>query len=152
MQVVLTFYGNDIYIVCSVHLTKCDVHAMQVICCRVHHAHFVLCSRCFRAVHKRWCIAVCGAVSAILCTGTGVWHSMYCKTQEISSTWVYMLFVCSCCVHKLSLLFGSGRRKLLQCLLSVSQVLNSSEPYYIMNILYITDYCIWIQRARYSHT
>ena len=42
-----------------------------------------------------------------------------------------------------------GRRKLLQCLLDVRDILNSCEPYYILNNLYITDYTTWLQRARY---
>lgn len=42
-----------------------------------------------------------------------------------------------------------GRRKLLQCVLDVRDILNSSEPYYILNNLYITDYATWLQRARY---
>ena len=43
--------------------------------------------------------------------------------------------------------FRLGRRKLLQCLLTVRQTLNQTEPFYVMNNLYITDYCIWIQKA-----
>ena len=40
-----------------------------------------------------------------------------------------------------------GRRKLLQCLLSVRRTLNQTEPFYVMNDLYVTDYCIWVQKA-----
>ena len=45
-----------------------------------------------------------------------------------------------------------GRRKLLQCVLDIRDILNSSEPYYILNNLYITDYAIWLQSARYDVT
>ena len=41
----------------------------------------------------------------------------------------------------------TGRRKVLQCLLDIHQLLNSSEPYYILNNLYITDYCVWLQHS-----
>ena len=41
-----------------------------------------------------------------------------------------------------------GRRKLLQCLLAIRKILNNSEPHYILNNLYITDYAIWLQSAR----
>ena len=44
---------------------------------------------------------------------------------------------------------STGRRKLLQCLLSIHSTLNSSEPYYVLNNLYITDYCVWIQKTRF---
>ena len=40
---------------------------------------------------------------------------------------------------------------MLQCLLAVRQLLNSLEPYYILNNLYITEYCVWIQKARYVY-
>lgn len=43
-----------------------------------------------------------------------------------------------------------GRRKLLQCILDIRDILNSYEPYYILNNLYITDYAIWLQSARYK--
>ena len=43
-----------------------------------------------------------------------------------------------------------GRQKLLQCLLSIHQTLSTSEPYYILNNLYITDYCVWVQHSRYT--
>ena len=42
-----------------------------------------------------------------------------------------------------------GRHKLLQCLLQVHKILSGSESYYILNNLYVTDYCVWIQHARY---
>lgn len=44
-------------------------------------------------------------------------------------------------------LFRLGRRKLLQCVLDVRDVLNSCAPYYILNNLYLTDYAIWLQSA-----
>lgn len=47
------------------------------------------------------------------------------------------------------LLWSIGRRKLLQCVLDIREILNACEPYYVLNNLYITDYIIWLQRARY---
>lgn len=41
----------------------------------------------------------------------------------------------------------TGRHKVLQCLLDIHQLLNSSELYYILNNLYITDYCAWLQHS-----
>ena len=45
-------------------------------------------------------------------------------------------------------LFRLGRQRLLQCLLEVHQLLASSDPFYVFNDLYITDYCVWLQGAR----
>ena len=40
---------------------------------------------------------------------------------------------------------------MLQCALALRQLLNSLEPYYILNNLYISEYCVWIQKARCVH-
>lgn len=39
-----------------------------------------------------------------------------------------------------------GRRKILKCLLKIYKMFNNSEPRYLLNELYIIDYCIWIQK------
>lgn len=41
-----------------------------------------------------------------------------------------------------------GRKKVLQCLLEIQRFFISSEPRYLLNQLYITDYCVWIQRIK----
>uniref|UniRef100_A0A1B6M5G6 Protein SHQ1 homolog n=1 Tax=Graphocephala atropunctata TaxID=36148 RepID=A0A1B6M5G6_9HEMI len=40
-----------------------------------------------------------------------------------------------------------GRRQVLKCLLEVHSLFAHSEPRYLLNQLYISDYCIWLQRA-----
>ncbi|XP_074646856.1 protein SHQ1 homolog [Tubulanus polymorphus] len=45
------------------------------------------------------------------------------------------------------IIFSLGRKYLLKCLLDIHQILCHSESYYILNDLYITDYCVWIQSA-----
>ena len=50
----------------------------------------------------------------------------------------------------LFLLPFKGKSCLLKCLLSVRSLLNSSEPYYILNNLYVTDYCGWIQSTSHN--
>lgn len=41
-----------------------------------------------------------------------------------------------------------GKVCVLKCLLEVHKVFRANEPAYILNDLYVTDYCIWIQRAK----
>jgi protein SHQ1 len=41
----------------------------------------------------------------------------------------------------------SGKRQLLKCLLDVHRLFNKSNPRYLLNRVYIEDYCVWIQRA-----
>ncbi|XP_064632861.1 protein SHQ1 homolog [Lineus longissimus] len=43
------------------------------------------------------------------------------------------------------MIFSIGKRRLLKCLLEIHTCLNTSDPYYILNDIYITDYCIWLQ-------
>ncbi|XP_042679663.1 protein SHQ1 homolog isoform X3 [Centrocercus urophasianus] len=40
-----------------------------------------------------------------------------------------------------------GRAAVLKCLLDVHRIFRESDPAYILNDLFITDYCIWIQRV-----
>ncbi|XP_035986081.1 protein SHQ1 homolog isoform X2 [Fundulus heteroclitus] len=42
----------------------------------------------------------------------------------------------------------SGRGCVLRCLLHIHKVFRENEPAYILNDLYVTDYCIWIQRVK----
>ncbi|VDO64746.1 unnamed protein product [Onchocerca flexuosa] len=46
----------------------------------------------------------------------------------------------------LKFLLGKGRVSLLQCLVDVHIILSTSGNYrYLLNDLFITDYCLWIQ-------
>ncbi|XP_026855476.2 protein SHQ1 homolog isoform X2 [Electrophorus electricus] len=48
-------------------------------------------------------------------------------------------------------IFQCGKACVLKCLLAVHKVFRENEPAYILNDLYITDYCVWIQRAKSRH-
>lgn len=41
-----------------------------------------------------------------------------------------------------------GKAAVLKCLLAIHQVFRESDPAYLLNDLYITDYCIWIQKVK----
>lgn len=45
-------------------------------------------------------------------------------------------------------IFENGCICLLTCLLDVYKIFNSSEPRYVLNQLFIKDYCIWIQQLK----
>lgn len=47
-----------------------------------------------------------------------------------------------------SILCFQGRRQLLKCLLEIHAVCREDDPWYLLNDLYITDYCVWIQKTR----
>ncbi|XP_053493004.1 protein SHQ1 homolog isoform X1 [Ictalurus furcatus] len=48
-------------------------------------------------------------------------------------------------------IFQGGKAFVLKCLLAVHKIFRYNEPAYILNDLYITDYCIWIQRVKSKH-
>ncbi|XP_042912414.1 protein SHQ1 homolog [Parasteatoda tepidariorum] len=50
-------------------------------------------------------------------------------------------------VRKILLL---GRKYVIKCLLEIHQLFNLSEPRYILNDLFITDFCIWMQSKKCS--
>lgn len=41
-----------------------------------------------------------------------------------------------------------GRAAVLKCLLDIHRIFRESDPAYILNDLFITDYCIWIQKIK----
>lgn len=41
-----------------------------------------------------------------------------------------------------------GKSAVLKCLLDVHKIFQESDPSYILNDLYISDYCVWIQKAK----
>ncbi|XP_015285003.1 PREDICTED: protein SHQ1 homolog [Gekko japonicus] len=41
-----------------------------------------------------------------------------------------------------------GKSAVLKCLLDIHKIFRENDPSYILNDLYITDYCIWIQKAK----
>ena len=45
-------------------------------------------------------------------------------------------------------IFALGKRAILRCILDVKHVLEKDEVKYVMNQLYLTDYCVWLQTAR----
>lgn len=48
-------------------------------------------------------------------------------------------------------IFQSGKACVLKCLLAIHKIFRENDPAYILNDLYITDYCIWIQRVKSKH-
>ncbi|KAJ7317019.1 hypothetical protein JRQ81_003181 [Phrynocephalus forsythii] len=41
-----------------------------------------------------------------------------------------------------------GKSAVLKCLLDIHKIFRENDPAYILNDLYITDYCIWIQKVK----
>uniref|UniRef100_A0A8C6DX31 Protein SHQ1 homolog n=1 Tax=Moschus moschiferus TaxID=68415 RepID=A0A8C6DX31_MOSMO len=41
-----------------------------------------------------------------------------------------------------------GKSAVLKCLLDIHKIFQENDPAYILNDLYISDYCVWIQKAR----
>lgn len=44
-------------------------------------------------------------------------------------------------------IFSLGRRQLLRCLLELHALCREDDPWFLLNDLYLTDYCVWIQKA-----
>lgn len=90
-------------------------------------------------------------------SGTLCWLETYSSLQEVLISFgrrvlcfpLYrhfdMVSAAICDTAKILLL---GRGCVLKCLLDIHRVFRENDPAYILNDLYITDYCIWIQRVR----
>lgn len=44
-------------------------------------------------------------------------------------------------------IFSLGRRQVLRCLLELHALCREEDPWFLLNDLYLTDYCVWIQKA-----
>ncbi|XP_071376231.1 protein SHQ1 homolog [Centroberyx affinis] len=90
-------------------------------------------------------------------SGTLCWLETYSSLQEVLVSFgrrvlCYPLFrhfaLVSAAVRDTALIFQSGKACVLRCLLDIHRVFRGNDPAYILNDLYITDYCIWIQRVK----
>ncbi|XP_073708676.1 protein SHQ1 homolog [Garra rufa] len=54
-------------------------------------------------------------------------------------------------VKDVACIFQAGKACVLKCLLAIHKIFRENDPAYILNDLYITDYCIWIQRVKSKH-
>ncbi|XP_060926150.1 protein SHQ1 homolog [Limanda limanda] len=90
-------------------------------------------------------------------SGTLCWLETYGSFQEVLVSFgrralSYPLHrhfaLVSAALRDITKIFQSGRACVLKCLLDIHKVFRENEPAYILNDLYITDYCIWIQRVK----
>uniref|UniRef100_A0A8C4XFG7 Protein SHQ1 homolog n=1 Tax=Erpetoichthys calabaricus TaxID=27687 RepID=A0A8C4XFG7_ERPCA len=90
-------------------------------------------------------------------SGTLSWLETYSSIQEVFVSFgrrvmCYPLYRHFDLVLKakedLGLIFQLGKATILKCLLDIHRVFRESDPAYILNDLYISDYCIWIQKAK----
>uniref|UniRef100_A0A7N8Y4X8 Protein SHQ1 homolog n=1 Tax=Mastacembelus armatus TaxID=205130 RepID=A0A7N8Y4X8_9TELE len=88
-------------------------------------------------------------------SGTLCWLETYSSLQEVLVSFgrrvlCYPLYrnfaMVSAAVCDTAKILQSGKACVLKCLLDIHKILRENDPAYILNDLYITDYCIWIQR------
>ncbi|KAM7006588.1 LOW QUALITY PROTEIN: protein SHQ1 homolog [Tautogolabrus adspersus] len=90
-------------------------------------------------------------------SGTLCWLETYRSLQEVLLSFgrrvlCYPLYrhfaMVSAAISDTALLLRLGKTCVLKCLLDIHKVFRENDPAYILNDLYITDYCIWIQRVK----
>ncbi|XP_043098092.1 protein SHQ1 homolog [Puntigrus tetrazona] len=93
-------------------------------------------------------------------SGTLSWLETYHSVQDVlvsfgRRTLCYPLFrhfsLITKAVKDVACIFQSGKACVLKCLLTIHKIFRENDPAYILNDLYITDYCIWIQRVKSKH-
>ncbi|XP_016398762.1 protein SHQ1 homolog [Sinocyclocheilus rhinocerous] len=91
-------------------------------------------------------------------SGTLSWLETYHSVQDVlvsfgRRTLYYPLYrhfsLITRAVKDVACIFQSGKACVLKCLLAIHKIFRENDPAYILNDLYITDYCIWIQRVKY---
>ncbi|KAI4827813.1 hypothetical protein KUCAC02_031182 [Chaenocephalus aceratus] len=90
-------------------------------------------------------------------SGTLCWLETYSSLQDVLVSFgrrvlCYPLYrhfsMVSAAVCDTTKILQSGKAGVLKCLLDIHKVFRENDPAYILNDLYITDYCTWIQRAK----
>lgn len=90
-------------------------------------------------------------------SGTLCWLETYSSLQEVLVSFgrrvlCYPLYrhfaMVSVAVRDTAKILQTGKACVLRCLLDIHRVFRENDPAYILNDLYITDYCIWIQRVK----
>lgn len=90
-------------------------------------------------------------------SGTLCWLETYSSLQDVLVSFgrrvlCYPLYrhfgMVSAAIHDTTKILQSGKACVLKCLLDIHKVFRENDPAYILNDLYITDYCIWIQRVK----
>ncbi|XP_063021098.1 protein SHQ1 homolog [Melospiza melodia melodia] len=54
----------------------------------------------------------------------------------------------TCALSDTVMILQLGKAAVLKCLLDIHKIFMESDPAYILNDLFITDYCIWIQKVK----
>lgn len=90
-------------------------------------------------------------------SGTLCWLETYSSMQDVLISFgrrvlcfpLYRHFdMVSAAIRDTTKILQLGRSCILKCLLEIHRVFRENDPAYILNDLYITDYCIWIQRVK----
>ncbi|CAL9704431.1 unnamed protein product [Knipowitschia caucasica] len=90
-------------------------------------------------------------------SGTLSWFEVYNSLHEAVVSFgrrvlcfpLYRHFdMVSAAIRDTTKILQSGKGCVLKCLLDIHKAFRENEPAYILNDLYITDYCIWIQRVK----
>ncbi|XP_041650908.1 protein SHQ1 homolog isoform X2 [Cheilinus undulatus] len=90
-------------------------------------------------------------------SGTLCWLESYNSLQEVLVSFgrrvlcfpLYRHFsIVSAAVRDTAVILKLGKSCVLRCLLDIHKILRESDPSYILNDLYITDYCIWTQQVK----
>ncbi|XP_050969387.1 protein SHQ1 homolog [Labeo rohita] len=93
-------------------------------------------------------------------SGTLSWLETYHSLQDVlvsfgRRTLCYPLYrhfsLITRAVKDVAFIFQAGKACVLKCLLAIHKIFRENDPAYILNDLYITDYCIWIQRVKSKH-
>ncbi|KAM9362175.1 protein SHQ1 homolog [Symphorus nematophorus] len=90
-------------------------------------------------------------------SGTLCWLETYSSLQDVLVSFgrrvlCYPLYrhfgMVSAAICDTTKILQSGKACVLKCLLDIHKVFRENDPAYILNDLYITDYCVWIQRVK----
>ncbi|KAJ3334480.1 Hsp90 cochaperone shq1, partial [Kappamyces sp. JEL0680] len=99
-------------------------------------------------VESAWNICRLSGTLSAFDSFTSIESALACSLRRCLSFPLYRSFALAEKVHSdLVVLLKLGKRAILKALLHIKQLLSHHDQMFLMDRIYITDYCIWIQTA-----
>lgn len=100
------------------------------------------------SVESAWNIRTVSAVLSWCVQCTTVQSTILSSCRRVMVFPLYRHWkLAKACKSDVIQILSKGRKYILKCLLDIHELFAKSDPYYVLNDLYIKDYCIWIQKA-----
>ena len=99
-------------------------------------------------VESAWTICRLSGTFSAMDVFINIEAALTCSLRRAISFPLYRSFALAEKVYQdVVIMFKLGKRALLKCLLQIKTLVSHHESMFLMDRIYLTDYCVWIQQA-----